>query len=344
MIAKPKLKKTGAIKEPRRRSVSEGPGGLDVLVFVDPDLKDSAGLQHAQNVALAFRGGIELLGVMTQPTAGTIPIDPVDWDITKRTAKKSLGRLAKTLGRNGEHVVTKLLEGKCIDQITAYTEARKGDIAAVLRSHDEGRWRLSDTIHAVLNAHSAAILIIPEAAQRVTPQNYKRILVPIDGSTRSQSALPFAVTLAKAENAELLLCHVTPEPGLTKFGIMDSRAIELDSEVTKRNTRAGREHLNKILNSLAYHKIKVSTCIVPAGDARRAVMQTAKREGVDFLVMATHGQSGHSDVPIGDVASFILDQADIPVLMVRHHLNGTDNHATGNVTSAGVRQPTGTDI
>lgn len=343
MTAEAKMQVPGAMTQPGRGIVPQVAGGSDVLVFFERDLKGVAALRYAQNVAEAFGGKVVLIGVMTPPAESAGLIDPVDWDIKKRSARRCLNRLAQSLDEKREKVETWLLEGQCGDQISICMEARKEDIAAALRSPEDGRWRLSEMISGILHSHSAAILMIPDITQKSAQQRIRRILVPIDGSARSESALPRAVALAKAENAELLLCYVAPEPGLTEFGVMDSKAIELNSEVTIRNTCAGRVHLNRITNSLAHHNLKISTRIVSGGDARRALLSTGKQEGVDFLVMASHGQSGHNDVPAGDVASYILDRADIPVLMVRHRLNDADCHASGAVIAAGTRQPSGTE-
>lgn len=315
----------------------------DVLVFVGQDQKDMQALGQAQRVAQAFGGSVMLLRIMAPSTDGIRPIDPVDWDIRKQTARKCLDRLAQALDKKGKKVRSEILEGQCADQILAFTESRRDDIAAALRARNDGRWRLSDTLSGVLHSHSTAILVIPQGAPARAQKGVGRILVPIDGSARAESALPRAVTLAKAENAELLLCYVTPEPGLTEFGIMDSTSLELRKKVTRRNAQAGQLYLKRITNSLAHHGLRISNRIVAGADARRALLQTAAEEEADFLVMAAHGESGHSDVPTGDVASFILDRAEIPVLMVRHQLNDNDRHATGSVASAGIRKPSGTD-
>jgi nucleotide-binding universal stress UspA family protein len=172
---------------------------------------------------------------------------------------------------------------------------------------------------------------------------YQKILVPLDGSARAESALPTAVALAKAEGAELLLCYVAPQAGLTEFGTFDRDAAKLSAEVQKRNTLAGQTHLTKVKNSLAPHGLNVSTRIITDGDARRALMTAVDREAVDLLVMATHGQSGHSDVPAGDVAGFILGRADVPVLLVRNDGSRSDARAFLGVTAEGARQPSGTD-
>ncbi|WP_227271940.1 universal stress protein [Roseobacter weihaiensis] len=316
------------IPRPRTATASthrEDPERADrsnVLVFIGPDQKNVAALWHAQMVAQAFGGHVVLLRVMTPPADNSSLIDPVEWDIKKRTALKCPARLAEPLDRKEEKAEPHLFEGRLFDQISACVEARKGDIAAALRSRDQGCWQFDDTILGVLNSQSAAILMIPDSSEWSARQGIRRILVPIDGSTRSERALGQAVTLAKAENAALLLFYVAPEPGLTEFGVIDSRAVELNEAVIKRNTRAGRAHLNRITNRLAHHNLQISTRIVPSGDARRVLLAMGEKEGVDLVVMATHGQGEHSDVPVGDVAHFILDRAEVPVLMVRHDRDG----------------------
>ena len=319
------------------------PPRSDVLVFLRHDEKDLNALLHAQRVAKAFGGRVSLLRVMAPPNDNAAPVDPVDWDIKKKAALKCLERLAEALDPKEKTVGSLILEGQCIEQIAAFTETRKGDIAAALRPRGTGRWRLNETLSGVLHSHSAAILMIPLGTPQKAGRGVRRILVPMDGSARAETALPRAVALAKAEKANLVFCYVAPEAGLAEVGIMDSKDIALQEQVVKRNARAGEAYLKRITNSLAHHDLNISTLIIAGGDARRALLRAASQKEADFLVMATHGQSGHSDVPTGDVASFILDRAEIPVLMVRHRGSAASHHTTEPVVSTGVRQPTGTD-
>jgi nucleotide-binding universal stress UspA family protein len=315
----------------------------DVLVFVEAAQKDVGGIGHAQRVAHAFGGDVILLHVMElAPTEGG-PVDPVDWDIRKQTTRKWLDGLASTLNDTRQGAQVMLLEGPCIAQISAYLERRQNDIAAILRPNGEDNWRQRDTACGVMGSRSAAILMIPQERPAPDTKGYRRILVPLDGSARSEDALPSAATLAKAENAELVLCYIAPEPGLTAFGMLDQEAAQLSSQVTKRNTQAGQTHLARIKNRLAHYDLDISTRIVGEGDVRRALIDTITRESVDFIVMATHGQSGHRDVPVGSVASFMLERAHVPVLMVRHRMGHPENHAFSDVTAEGIRQPAGTD-
>jgi nucleotide-binding universal stress UspA family protein len=212
-----------------------------------------------------------------------------------------------------------------------------------MRCRDDRDKPFSETTWGVLLSQSAAILMIPDDALIEPDARYRRILVPLDGSARAETVLPVAVKLARAQNAELVLCYVLPDPGLTEVGTKDPETERLHALVRQRNEKTGKAYLDRIKKRLEYNGLKISIRISQGGDARRALIDVIAKEGADFVVMATHGQSGHRDVPIGDVARFIFDKATVPVLLVRYR-NGRDaNHAFGKVSSTGVRQPAGTD-
>lgn len=327
----------------KNNHVNHGNGPSDVLFFVDAAQEEISALRHAQKVASAFGGKVVLVHVMSHPPNGNGPVDPVDWDFKKHKTLKKLSGLSRSFDDTGQGCETKLLEGDCIGQISALMDARQGDIAAAVRSNKGFGWHQNDTACGVLLSRSTSLLMIPEDAAIPEGQAYRRILVPLDGSARAEAALPKATVLANAENAELVLCYVVPESGLTEFGVRDQETERLHAMVAARNERAGKTHLMRIKNSLAHNGLKISTRIIHDGDPRRALLDFVTRESVDLVVMATHGQSGHGDVPTGDVARFVLDRADIPVLMVRHSLHRSGNHAFKSVASSGVRQPEGTD-
>ena len=330
----------GAITRPSR--AGNGKIRSDVVIFVDGAQKETSALRHAQKVASAFQGKVAIVHVMSDASHHTGPIDPVDWNIKKQKNMKWLAGLAETLKGRDQACEVKLLEGPCMGQISSLMEQRHQDITAAIRSRNSLGWQVSETACGVLTCSSAAILMIPEDAIIAQDQRYRRIMVPLDGSARAEAALPMATMLANAENAELLLCYVLPDSGLSEFGIKDPEVERLHDLVARQNAQAGEAHLTRVKNSLTHSGLKISTRIVQ-GDARRALLDFVSKEAVDFLVMATHGQSGHSDVSTGDVARFILDRADIPVLMVRHLRGRSIAHAIKSPSSKGIRQPTGTD-
>lgn len=315
----------------------------DVLVFVDDGHVSKASIQHAQNVARALGGSVELLQVLCEPAGGDGPIDPVDWDIKKHQALKRLDRLGKTSRRDDAPCRVSLLEGKCFSQVKSVMDLRTGDVAASTRSRSDGGWHLSETAWAVLMSKNAAVLMIPDNATADAVAPYRRILVPLDGSPRAETALPLAVRIAQAHKAEVMLCYVPPDPGLTEIAAVGREAAHLHAQVQSLNTKAGKAYLARTKKRLAHNGPPISVKISDSGDVRRSLIDIMVRENVDFVVMATHGQSGFLDVPTGDVARFVLEKANIPVLLVRSKNGHFGNHTFGHVSSKGVRKPAGTD-
>jgi len=315
----------------------------DIIVFVDEPDGNSPGICHAQKVAGAFGGKVVLVHVQCRDDDGNDPIDPVEWDIRKQKSRRWLDEMARCA--NVEHVPceAQLLEGHCLSQIKSFLAQHQGDIAAALRTPHDKDWKLSETAWGVLLSRSAGVLMIPQDSAIDTKKKYDRILVPLDGSARAEIALPTAVTLAMAEAAELVLCHVAPKPGLSEFGANDQEAERLRDQICKRNEKAGKNYLARIKNRLARDSLRISVRISSDGDARRALIDIIREEQADFAVMATHGESGHRDVPTGDVARHILDRANIPVLLMRPKNGRAGAHVFGKPSSDGVRQPVGTD-
>lgn len=315
----------------------------DVILFVDKVTADRSAIRHAQIVARAFGGKVVLAHVQCRHDNGNGPVDPVEWDIRTQQARVWLDDLIKDADTEKAQCEAQLLEGPLVGQIQSFVAQHQGDIAAAIRLRGQRGWTLNAAARGVLMSRSAGVMMIPQDDKIGRQKTYDRILVPLDGSPRAEIALPKAVGLARQNDAELLLLYVAPEPGITEFGVKDQQAEHLRDAVSSRNEQAGKSYLSRIKNRLAQDGLKLLARVRQSGDARRALMDAISDEKVDLVVMATHGQSGHRDVPTGDVARYVLEQAEIPVLLVRF-LNGTSgNHVFGNLSSEGVRQPVGTD-
>lgn len=319
--------------------VDKTPAASDVVVCVDEPEFAAGLLPHAVLVANALGGTVALLHVMEARHIDAGPVDPVDWDIQKRDTKNRLLALAKKFASPDQNIDICVLEGNCVEQVSAYLVDRPNDAAVVLGESQSMPGHIGGFVDAVLASSQASILLVPSETPLKKTQRYKKILVPIDCSGRSESALPKALRLAKAERAEVILCHVTPPPGLTEIGVIDREAIELSDRVTARNKRVGQAHLNRLMESVSDCGVPITTRTIVGGDVRRELIKVMHDEAIDFIVMSSHGQSGHADVPLGDVANHILKRSKVPVLIVRQRLKPAEEHAFSGTTSEGVRQP-----
>ncbi len=135
------------------------------------------------------------------------------------------------------------------------------------------------------------------------------LLVPLDGSELGEAALPWAVTLARSHDVPVVLVRVigrppyrAPAEAYAQFLTATRTPIEADLErVRQRLAAAGR---------------RVETAIRD-GDAAESILNLADEIGAFAIVMAFHGRGGLTRLVLGSVAERVLEQATVPVLLVR---------------------------
>jgi nucleotide-binding universal stress UspA family protein len=144
----------------------------------------------------------------------------------------------------------------------------------------------------------------------------KKILFPTDFSDLSRHALKYALSFAKAYEAELHVMHVVDEayqywmamgPSSLPVGPLPDELLDLSK---RELTRFVEEHLSEAGVSV------VSEAIV--GRPFVEIISYAKDRNVDLIVLGTHGRSGLRHVLLGSVAERVVRKAPCPVLTIRH--------------------------
>jgi universal stress protein A len=137
---------------------------------------------------------------------------------------------------------------------------------------------------------------------------FSKILCPVDFE-HSLDALDFSITLAKQNDATLYVLNVAAIP-MGGAELSSSSDPEPFWEVTAR-TRLELLAEEKLV-SVTKHEL-----VVRSGDAAVGILQAAVDEGVDLIVMATHGRKGLSHFFVGSVAEVVVREAHCPVLTIR---------------------------
>ena len=134
-----------------------------------------------------------------------------------------------------------------------------------------------------------------------------KILVPVDFSEGSDSALDWATVLARDTGATLLLVHVEVIPLTTGGG-------EYIYAIPEPPTAELAERLEKMVptdpNISVIHRMLT-------GDPAASILRTANAENVDLIVMGTHGRRGITRLLMGSVAEEVVRKAKCPVLTVK---------------------------
>ncbi len=87
-------------------------------------------------------------------------------------------------------------------------------------------------------------------------------------------------------------------------------------EIEARSVVGAKEYLDKLVERIGWGELTIKSEVV-VGNAAEAIAEYVGKNGIDLIVMATHGRSGISRWVWGSVADRILRSACVPVLMVR---------------------------
>jgi nucleotide-binding universal stress UspA family protein len=140
-----------------------------------------------------------------------------------------------------------------------------------------------------------------------------QVLVPLDGSSLAEQALPCAMALGRGLPAELVLFHAVSIPSDTRE-ILDNAGRDADALMEHMEAKA-ESYLEKVADRLQDAGMSVHQ-VIWHGAAAEAIVDYAEQAGIQQIVMATHGYTGVSRWTHGSVAERVLQSASVPVLMV----------------------------
>jgi len=134
----------------------------------------------------------------------------------------------------------------------------------------------------------------------------KKILVPVDFSEPSEQALEYALDFAKPFKAEItLLFVIKPLYYAGDLGLL-----------LEEQQRTGREELARLERRVRQRGLKCRTLVL-RGAPFREIVDAARKQKVDLIVMGTHGRTGLSHLVMGSVADRVVRTAATPVLTVQ---------------------------
>lgn len=241
-------------------------------------------------------------------------IDPLHAD-----AERYLDTIAAQIVEAGIAVRSYVIEGH-----TAHTVVEMG------QRHDAGyimmtthgrsglaRWALGSTADRVLQLTECPLILFRPRA--VTDFNlmdlpvYDRIIVPLDGSAPAEQALPHALRLATAYDAQILLFRVLlhPPPHLP-----EPQASAVRSAYEQTVGREAREYLVNLMIQLSADNVDVNFDIgvEPVADA---ILTFARDTDADLIAMTSHAREGLSRTVLGSVTDRVVRAGQVPVLITK---------------------------
>jgi nucleotide-binding universal stress UspA family protein len=134
-----------------------------------------------------------------------------------------------------------------------------------------------------------------------------RILVPLDGSRYSETALPLAVELARQWDVDIVLEQVIPDLGASQgsFGYSGREDLRKDANLAQ-------DRLEYIAARLPV-QVSIDVCTGPIVES---LVVAVARHDISHVVMASHGRTGLSRVIVGSVADALIHELRCPIFVI----------------------------
>jgi len=221
--------------------------------------------------------------------------------------------------RNGFNadITVDLHGGPVADVLQGY--ARRHDVDLIVMStHGRtgvSRLSLGSVTDSLIRHTSIPVLVVKTPESYLNPQlthAFKRIVVPLDGSTLAEQVLPRVLALAKLENAEVSLLQVLIPHSYSQKEMFDPNLPWWDKDVS-----LAQAYLFRIASRLRRNGLIVTTDIVIGENAADAIGDFASREKADLIAIATHGRGGLVRMLRGSVADAIMHSGRVSMLVLK---------------------------
>jgi nucleotide-binding universal stress UspA family protein len=150
---------------------------------------------------------------------------------------------------------------------------------------------------------------------------YKKILVPLDGSELAECALNHVKKHFQdgSVGEVVLLNAVVIEIPWREFNAgEDGHAISFDyNAFVETFTDKSRRYLARVQSRLSSEGIRVKTETIESNAPSHTITDYAQKNGVDLIVIATHGYTGMKKMMLGSIALKVLHESNVPVLLIR---------------------------
>lgn len=295
---------------------------LRILLATDGSQGSAVAVDYAFALARLWGASLTMMNVLECPP-GLDPQNPVNQlyltELMKQSTNELIALKARAVDR-GISVHTRIATGIPSEEVLSASIEEAQDLIVVGTRGKTGLAHvlLGSTAERIIRGAPCPVLAVRGTTKneesveqrRRHPGNLERILVPVDFSDGSLDALEYAALVAQRSKASLKLLHVL-EPisyGLDFTLPHGTQRESMKAEHAKR--------LSDLASALASAGVPSEFQIV-GGLPIDSILDTARTQVADVIVMGTHGRRGLSHALFGSIAEAVLRKSSCPVLTVR---------------------------
>ena len=140
----------------------------------------------------------------------------------------------------------------------------------------------------------------------------KKILFALDLSANNQKLIPYVESMAQAHGADLHILNVVEDINAwAGFYVPHLNLEELTDEMVKGARKKLAEYVSEFMGEPSKYTLKVMV-----GDPAQCIVQYVEENGIELVLMGTHGRSGLEHAIMGSVAEKVLRRTPAPVMVV----------------------------
>ena len=275
----------------------------------------------------AARTAFELASILDAPVTVLHVLDRSLLDVLRsgddrdriRNERRALLAEFESMAGDGVECATRLLEGNPADQISTVAADQQNPVIVLGRQgrSSVSRKLLGGVTEKVIESGVAPVLVDPGGESADRDFERSRILIPTDGSENAEAAFAPAARLAGAVKTEvhvLSILDLQRAGGVFNAGGLDAEFVDRLQVETQTALDSGSALLREVDPAL-----DITTALERSTDfdgVSGGIESYASSNGIDLIVMGSHGRSNVSRQLLGSVTATVLRRVDVPVLVI----------------------------
>lgn len=294
-----------------------------ILVPLDGSALSERAVSPAISVARLEGGKIILLRVpvlesMLVPAPEVIGGYGLVWpdealEHSRQESSEYLSKLLERLQGEGVPVITRLEEGDPAALILDLAEAECIDLICMSTHGHSGitRWVLGSVSEKVIRSAPCPVFLARHE------KRIRKVLIPVDGSALSESAIRPAIRLARSLRAEATLIHAVGIGSREDRRMQQLEELEagLGSRLLETIDEEAHRYLQRLVDSLEPAEVPLNSVVVDQ-PAAESILHYAETNDFGLVAMATHGRSGIRRWVYGSVTEKVMRGGCCSMLIV----------------------------
>lgn len=292
----------------------------EILVPLDGSGFAEAALPLALALSKKTKAGMHLVTVVEPLPAFAYE----EWEsAAKDWSEEYIENVAERVREETDAEVTTAMHcGHVVELLMGEVSERKADVV-VMATHGRGAlsraWLGSVADGFMRRAEVPVVFVRPEEGEppaTVAAADLETILVPLDGSELSESALAYATELGELFGSAYHLTRVVAYPVDIASPYLPT-TVQLNQEILTEAKKAAAEYLEAHADRMRRRGLRVTTSVAVDAQAGNGILLEADAVGCDLIAMATHGRKGVGRLVMGSAADKVLRGTHVPLLLYR---------------------------